>query len=99
MVTIGEATLSTRKPQDLDAALLASTGCSASEVATIIAGTPNAGQIAAALRPFLPQNAAHTNELAQNIADSGLDAVADQVRKLYASDTPAPVAEEQTEGE
>ena len=95
-VTIGEVTLPTRKPQDLDAALLASTGCSASEVATILAGTPNAGQIAAALRPFLPQNAAHTNELAQNIVDSDISAVADQVRKLYVNDAPAPVAEKQS---
>jgi hypothetical protein len=69
-IKIGGGTLRTRKPGDLDAALIAATGCSAAETAKQLAGWPSAGRIASALRPFLPDDAPSTPELAHSIASA-----------------------------
>jgi len=91
-IKIGDKSHKTRKPSDLDAALLASTGCNAAETAQQLAGSPSAGRIASALRPFLPDDAPSTPELAHAIAASGQasDYLA-SVSKLYADVAFAPV--------
>lgn len=91
-IKIGERSLATRRPQDLDAALVAATGCNALEMARILGGYANPGQVATALRPFLPEDAPSTPELAAEIAVC-LDDVLPAVRKLYA-DAPAPAEKE-----
>jgi hypothetical protein len=91
-IKIGDKSYSTRKPGDLDAALLATTGCNAAETARILAGYPTAGHIAAALRPFLAEDTPSNPELAQAIADDGPDVLI-AVRKLYADAAAPPAAE------
>lgn len=81
--TVGDKSFKTRKPADLDAALLETTGCDAAETARHLAGYPLAGHVAAALRPFLPDNAPSVPELALAIP-VGDDAFIADVRGLYA---------------
>jgi hypothetical protein len=85
LITIGERSYTTHKPKDLDAALLESTGCNAAETAAAMAGNPNPGRLASALRPFLPDDAPSLPDLAAEIATSG-DGVLAKVRKLYSGE-------------
>jgi len=84
-IKIGDKSFKTRKPSDLDAALITATGCSAVETARHLAGWPTAGRIASALRPFLPEEAPSTPELASDIAaaEDGPELLV-AVKKLYA---------------
>lgn len=97
MIKIGKTSYTTRKPADLDAALLETTGCNAAEAARHLAGWPAPGRIASALRPFLPDDAPATPELAAAIAvaDDGPEILV-AVKKLYV-DKAAPAPAE-TEG-
>lgn len=96
-ITIGGKAYRTRKPSDLDKALLGTTGCSAAEIASHLGGWPSAGRIASALHTFLPDDAPSAPELALAIAASedGPEILV-SVKKLYAPDeaetpaTPAP---------
>lgn len=93
-IKIGEKSFKTRKPSDLDVALLTTTGCNAVEAAKHLAGWPSPGRIASALRPFLPEDAPSVPELAQDIAgaDNGPEVLI-AVKKLYVdavSATSAP---------
>jgi hypothetical protein len=96
-IKIGGRTLSTRRPKDLDAALEASTGCNAVEIARILAGYPNAGQVAAALQPFLPDDAPSGTDLASEIASGDLAVTVTDVRKLYAVEAAAVAAGQKAE--
>ena len=92
-IKVGERSISTRKPQDLDAALSAGPGCNAAEMARMLAGHPTAGHVATALRPFLPESEVSIPELASEIA-AHMDDVLPAVRKLYGDgDAPAGEAE------
>ena len=84
-IKIGSTSFKTRRPSDLDAALIATTGCNAAETAQQLAGWPSAGRIASAVRPFLPEDAPSTPEVAQAIAsaDDGPELLV-SVKKLYA---------------
>lgn len=83
-VKIGRKAYDTRKPQDLDAAMIAATGCNAAEIAGMLAGSPLAGLVAQVLLPFIaaadrPDHAA----LATAIEAAGKDVVAAQVAALF----------------
>lgn len=85
-VKIGDRQLATRRPQDLDRLLLEDTGCNAAEIATMLAGSPLAGLVARALRPFLPEGEAPPGlDLAAEIAEAGTIDVARRVAALYAA--------------
>jgi hypothetical protein len=86
MIKIAGTDLKTSRPSDLDAKLIASTGCAAKEIETLLAAGPD--RAARALAPFLDKDAPALNELAQRIAGDPLAVPA--IRKLYA-DVPAPV--------
>ena len=92
-IKIGEKSFRTRKPSDLDGALLANTGCSAVETAKHLAGWPTPGRIASALQPFLPEEAPSVPDLAQDIAgaDEGPEILV-AVKKLYADAATATAA-------
>ena len=89
-IKIGDRSYSTRKPKDLDAALEQVTGCNAAEIARVLAGFPSPGQVAAALLPFLPDDAPAAQDLAVEIAND--PDVLGAVRKLYADAAAAPAA-------
>lgn len=95
-ITIAGKQLATRRPKDLDAALIATTGCDAAENLRIISGQPLPGRIAAAVAPFLPEDAPPASELAtmieQDLAGDRSTLVAD-AKKLFASVEPAPKSE------
>lgn len=80
----------TSRPTDLDKALLATTGCSAAEIDTILAAGPD--RAAQALRPFMTEKDAFPgHDLARAIA-SDPEALAN-IRQLYANavaEKPAP---------
>ena len=84
-IQIGDKTFATRRPQDLDAKLLATTGCSAVEAQRWLRGAPRASHVAAALIPFLPADAPPVQELAAMIDAAGTVEVAGQVATLYAA--------------
>ena len=85
----------TRKPSNLDALLLDTTGCDAAETARHLAGYPSAGRVAAALHPFLPNEAPSVTELAHAIPVGDVDFMA-AVRGLY-STVPEPAATKPTD--
>lgn len=92
-IKIGDKSFRTRKPSDLDGALLATTGCNAVETAKHLAGWPTPGRIASALRPFLPEDAPSVPDLAQDIAGDEGPEILVAVKKLYvdaASATSSP---------
>ncbi|MCT8002987.1 hypothetical protein NZL82_13990 [Sphingomonas sanguinis] len=92
-ITIGGKAYRTRKPSDLDKALLGTTGCSAAEIASHLGGWPSAGRIASALHPFLPDDAPSAPELAQAIAASeDGPKILVAVKKLYAADEETATA-------
>jgi hypothetical protein len=84
-ITIGERTVETKRPQDLDERLLAKTGCNAIEMQRMLQGSPTAGLVATALAPFLAGDPPVLAELAVEIAKAGPAAVAVQVATLYAA--------------
>lgn len=96
-MTIGGASYALRQPRDLDADLLASTGCDAAEAAKHLAGWPSPNRIASALRPFLSDDAPCIPALAQEIADAddGPEVLIG-VKQLYADRTePVTAAAEE----
>lgn len=92
-ITIGETQFPTRKPKDLDAALIATTGCNASENLALISANTLPGRIAAAVRPFLSDDAPQVADLATlieaHLAQEGNTLVAD-AKKLFAAAEVAP---------
>lgn len=91
-INIAGEKFSTRRPSDLDGALIAATGCNAAENFAIVGGFPLPSKIAAAVRPFLPDDAPSVPELAimveRELAVPANTLVAD-VRKLFAGGEPA----------
>jgi hypothetical protein len=74
------------RPGDLDAQLVASTGCNAAEIAGMLAEGAIAGLVANALLPFLAeQDRPAVPELAALIAGEDLAGVTRQVAALYAA--------------
>ncbi len=91
-IKIGDKSFKTRRPSDLDAALRAATGCNAAETAKQLGGWPSPGRVASALRPFLPEDAPSTPDVARMIAASeNAPDVLVSVKKLYA-DAAVPAA-------
>lgn len=82
---IGGTSYKTRRPTDLDAQLIASTGCSAAEIDKLIAAGPD--RMAHAVAPFV-DDTDHC-ELARAIA--GDQDAADQIRQLYSDHAPDAV--------
>lgn len=76
----------TKRPDDLDAQLVATTGCNSAEIEQLLVS--GADRVAAAVRPFLPENAPTIVELANAIAGDA-DAIG-QIRALYANPPAAP---------
>jgi hypothetical protein len=97
-ITIGKTQFSTRKPRDLDERLLATTGCNASENLALISANALPGRIAAALRPFLPDDAPGVAELAVLIetalAEEGNTLIADAKKLFAAADVEPAVTNE-----
>ncbi len=96
MITIGERKLETRRPADLDAALIAVTGCSASEHAAMLSGGGGPAQIAKALHPMLSEEIS-LPALGQLIAEADQGDVRKQVVELLGGaplDLVEPIAEE-----
>lgn len=91
MIKIADKDLKTSRPADLDARLIASTGCGTSEVETLLAAGPD--RAARALAPFLDKDAPALIELAQMIAADS--AAIPAIRKLYAD---VPVVVEKADG-
>lgn len=89
-ITIAGKQFSTRKPRDLDAALIAVTGCNAEENLRIVSGVPMPGLIAGAILPFLGESAPHRADLArmieQDLASEGSSIVEDVKRLFIAAD-------------
>lgn len=83
-IKVDKKSFTTRKPSNLDAVLLDTTGCDAAETARHLAGYPSAGRVAAALRPFLPSDAPSVAELAHAIPVGDVEFMA-AVRGLYAN--------------
>lgn len=79
-IMIGGKPHPTRRPADLDAKLIASTGCASSEIETVLrAGNSHAAH---ALRPFLADDVLPGPALARAIAAEPM--IRDEIRKLYA---------------
>jgi len=93
MIKIGDKTYPTSKPKDLDEAL-AHRGVSAAEMRRALSGAPIAGQVAAALHPFL-KDAPSVPELAGEIQATGVVEVLADVVKLYGE----PGEDQVTDGE
>lgn len=71
-ITIGERTLATSRPADLEDRLVAATGCTAAEHVAMLGPTCSAYQLARALWPMLCENDVRgVGELATEIAESG----------------------------
>lgn len=86
---IGDRELAVTRPADLDVALIERTGCNAAEVSAMLAGAPLAGFVAAALSPFLSDDAPSVPELAVEIEAAGVGKVAADVRRLLRRRRPA----------
>lgn len=87
-ITIGKSRFATRKPRNLDEQLIATTGCSAAENLLFLTGQPLPGRVAAAIAPFLGDDAPPLAELAvmieAEIAMDGSTLLRD-VRQLFAA--------------
>lgn len=94
-ITISGKTFATRKPADLDAALVVTTGCNARENLNIVSGHPLPSKIAAALRPFLPDDGPSVPELAimveKELALPSNTLIADARKLLASGDAPAAI--------
>ncbi|MDO7843454.1 hypothetical protein [Sphingomonas immobilis] len=88
MIRINGTDLKTSRPSNLDEQLIAATGCSSSEIGTVLAGGPDLA--ARALRPFIDPETLPGGQLAAAIAADGDALLA--IRKLY-DDAPASKAE------
>jgi hypothetical protein len=77
---IGDLLVNPVRPDDLDAQVLALTGCSVEEVKGKLHAA-NAGLLARALHPFVPQ--VHHNALATAIAAAGVQDLRPQIAALY----------------
>lgn len=93
MIKINCVALRTSKPTNLDDLLIASTGCSSSEVEKLLGGGPDLA--ARALRPFLEPDMLPGGELAAAIANDG-DAIP-QILKVFTAAAPA-ITEEKNDG-
>lgn len=93
-ITIGGQTLATKRPDDLDAALVASTGCTAAEHVAILSTTRvTAVQVAAALAPLLASDdVGAPGALAARIGAAGPAIVARDVVPLLRAPSDTPVA-------
>jgi hypothetical protein len=80
-LTIGALALTPRRPDDLDAQLVADTGCDAAEIETLLSAGPD--RAARALRPFLANDAPDIGTLAAAIARDPAAIAA--IRALYAA--------------
>lgn len=91
-ITVAGEKFATRKPADLDAVLIAATGCNAAENAAIVNGDPLAVRLAPAILPFLAEPPALCDlaVLVQRDLDSADSTLLVDVRKLYAPVEPAP---------
>lgn len=91
-ITVAGAKFATRKPADLDAVLIAATGCNAAENAAILNGDPLAVRIAPAILPFLAEPPALSDlaVLVQRDLDGTDSTLLAEVRKLYAPVEPTP---------
>lgn len=93
-IKIGERTLATRRPQNLDVQLVEATGCDAAEMARMLGSDAHPGSVAHALMPLLADgDRTSIAELASEIATAGTADVAAQVTALLApvaDDKPAP---------
>lgn len=91
-ITVAGEKFATRKPADLDAALIAATGCNAAENLAIVNGKPHAARLAPAILPFLAEPPALSDlaVLVQRELDSADSTLLADVRKLYAPVEPAP---------
>lgn len=85
-IEIAGVRYATSRPDDLDARLVAATGCASAEIEHLLVS--GADRIAAAVLPFLAKDAPALVDLANAIA-ADPDAVA-QVRALYATPPAAP---------
>lgn len=83
-ITIAGKSYPARRPSNLDERLMATTGSSAKEIAEMLKGHPIPGQVAAALHPFLGDDAPSVHELAVAIEEHGTRAVASEVAALLA---------------
>lgn len=83
--------LATARPDDLDAKLLAATGCSVAEVQTWLHGSPDGFYVARALYPFLTGNDAPSlADLAVMIVHAGPAEIAAEVADLYVKAPATP---------
>ncbi len=81
MIKLAGKDVKTSRPNDLDKALIATTGCSAAEIDTILAA--GADRAAHALRPFMTEKDAFPgHDLARAIASD--PAALGNIRQLYA---------------
>lgn len=88
-IKIGERTLATRRPTDLDVALVEASGCNAAETQRMLGSDASPGHVARALLPFLAEaERPSLAELAAEIHAAGTASVAAQIAALL-----APVAE------
>lgn len=87
MIEIGETKVATRRPVDLDAALLAATGCTAAEHAAMLVRGGTAFQVAQVLAPFTDSPA---GELAALIGPDELNAARLAVIGLLVPTPSAP---------
>lgn len=90
-IQIGDDTLKIKTPADLDARLIAITGCNAAEIGRIIRGFTIASSLAAALLPFLADPIS-IPELADKIEAAGVDEVKPAILALYAPVAPSQEA-------
>ncbi len=82
MIKFGHLELNTSQPDDLDAKLVAATGCSSAEVELLLGAGPD--RIARALRPFLNAEAPDQSTVARAVANDQAAAI-EGIRKLYAA--------------
>lgn len=89
-IKIGDRSVATRRTRDTDAALIAATGCSATEFAAMLRANPTSLRVAQALAPFVTGDDAPTApELAAMIEAAGATSVAPQVIALLDATVPA----------
>lgn len=85
-IEIAGVRYATKRPDDLDAQLVAATGCSPSEIEHLLVS--GADRVAAAVLPFIVKDAPPIVALANAIA--GDPAAIEQIRALYATTPAAP---------
>lgn len=91
-ITIGEQSLTTKRPDDLDARLIAATGCTADENRAMLAKVGTPFQIARVLKPMLSDDDRSAGELATAIGEADTFDIRQAVIALLAPDAPAAAA-------